>query len=109
MFSYLCFYLIYFSTCISRLNALLQVFCNFDNGDGRVVIMQQKYGRQTFALPYQRYLYGFGSAASGDVWMGLIRMKQLTDAGSSDSVGSFGDRYSVYRFKHLMRLKCFSA
>jgi len=70
-------YLVYVNSTVP-----LNVYCHFDVGVGRFVIMQQKYGRQSFVRPYSHYTVGFGSASSGDFWYGLSKMKFLTDTGN---------------------------
>ncbi|WAR26131.1 MFAP4-like protein [Mya arenaria] len=52
----------------------ITVYCDFDVNTGRLVIMQQKYGRVSFRMPYVHYTSSFGSLSGGDFWVGLHNM-----------------------------------
>jgi len=45
--------------------------------------MMQKYGLENFKRRYHQYIDGFGTASSGDFWLGLMQMKSLSDSGIS--------------------------
>ncbi|XP_060583551.1 angiopoietin-related protein 2-like [Ruditapes philippinarum] len=58
-----------------------EVYCRFGvNGPG-IPIMTQKFGSVNFARGWHDYEYGFGIQSSGDFWLGLSRIKMLTDTG----------------------------
>lgn len=58
-----------------------QVHCDFAAGRTVVPIMQQKYGHISFKRYFRDYVIGFGNQALGDFWLGLARIKTLTDNG----------------------------
>jgi hypothetical protein len=60
----------------------LKVHCDFAAGRTIVPIMQQKYGHVSFKRYFRDYVIGFGNQALGDFWLGLARIKTLTDNGN---------------------------
>ncbi|KAH3741972.1 microfibril-associated glycoprotein 4-like [Dreissena polymorpha] len=92
------------------------VYCQFELGSVSYVISIQKLGRVSFVQNFYNYEWGFGSIGGGDGWLGLRRIKALTDAGNNKltvtmqdcnnvvttlvwyhfSLGSPASRYTLY-------------